>query len=153
MFINRKILIIADSSDSDYSHIYGRLPIPTRGIRKFPAKPMFLRWLFLSYFFFKKWIVQILLIFFFPFQPLGIIIDILNYYFEERFLVPMMTSKKIFCRHHTHHLHTICVTLAILLCFDVYFPINSNDYFDIICLLFFIILLFWCCCYFTRKFS
>ena len=89
---------------------------------------MFLRWLFLSYIFFK-WIVQILLIFFFPFQPLGIIIDILNYYFEERFLVPMMTSKKIFCRHHTHHLHTICVTLAILLCFDVYFPINSNDYF------------------------
>ena len=135
MFINRKILIIADSSDSDYSHIYGRLPIPTRGIRKFPAKPMFLRWLFLSYFFFKKWIVQILLIFFFPFQPLGIIIDILNCYFEERFLVPMMTSKKIFCRHHTHHLHTICVTLAILLCFDVYFPINSNDYFNLVVML------------------
>jgi len=31
-----------DSSDSDYSHIYGRLPIPTRGVRKFPAKPLFL---------------------------------------------------------------------------------------------------------------
>lgn len=31
-----------DSSDSDYSHIYGRLPIPTRGVRKFPTKPMFL---------------------------------------------------------------------------------------------------------------
>ena len=54
LFINRKILIISDSSDSDYSHIYGRLPIPTRGIRKFPAKPMFLRWLFLSYIFFFK---------------------------------------------------------------------------------------------------
>jgi len=34
--------IPTDSSDSDYSHIYGRLPIPTRGIRKFPAKPLFL---------------------------------------------------------------------------------------------------------------
>ena len=129
MFINRKILIISDSSDSDYSHIYGRLPIPTRGIRKFPAKPMFLRWLFLSYIFFFKMNCSNPFNIFFPFQPLGIIIDILNYYFEERFLVPMMTSKKIFCRHHTHHLHTICVTLAILLCFDVYFPINSNDYF------------------------
>eukprot|EP00096_Caligus_rogercresseyi_P010291 TRINITY_DN369_c0_g1_i1.p1 TRINITY_DN369_c0_g1~~TRINITY_DN369_c0_g1_i1.p1 ORF type:complete len:466 (-),score=86.65 TRINITY_DN369_c0_g1_i1:449-1846(-) len=33
-----------DSSDSDYSHIYGRLPIPNRaGFRKFPSKPMFLR--------------------------------------------------------------------------------------------------------------
>jgi len=31
-----------DSSDSDYSHIYGRLPIPTRGVRKFPTKPLFL---------------------------------------------------------------------------------------------------------------
>ncbi|XP_040564934.1 uncharacterized protein [Lepeophtheirus salmonis] len=32
-----------DSSDSDYSHIYGRLPIPNRGaFRKFPTKPMFL---------------------------------------------------------------------------------------------------------------
>ncbi|XP_023328397.1 uncharacterized protein LOC111701371 [Eurytemora carolleeae] len=31
-----------DSSDSDYSHIYGRLPIPTRGVRKFPSKPLFL---------------------------------------------------------------------------------------------------------------
>ena len=129
LFINRKILIISDSSDSDYSHIYGRLPIPTRGIRKFPAKPMFLRWLFLSYIFFFKMNCSNPFNIFFPFQPLGIIIDILNYYFEERFLVPMMTSKKIFCRHHTHHLHTICVTLAILLCFDVYFPINSNDYF------------------------
>ena len=39
-----KILIILfpDSSDSDYSHIYGRLPIPTRGLRKFPTKPLFL---------------------------------------------------------------------------------------------------------------
>lgn len=36
--------ILPDSSDSDYSHIYGRLPIPTRsGVRKFPAKPLFLR--------------------------------------------------------------------------------------------------------------
>ena len=35
-------LICLDSSDSDYSHIYGRLPIPTRGVRKFPAKPLFL---------------------------------------------------------------------------------------------------------------
>ena len=35
-----------DSSDSDYSHIYGRLPIPTRGVRKFPTKPLFLRCLF-----------------------------------------------------------------------------------------------------------
>lgn len=34
---------ITDSSDSDYSHIYGRLPIPTRsGVRKFPSKPLFL---------------------------------------------------------------------------------------------------------------
>jgi len=34
---------ITDSSDSDYSHIYGRLPIPTRsGVRKFPTKPLFL---------------------------------------------------------------------------------------------------------------
>merc|ERR1719189_516555 len=34
---------ITDSSDSDYSHIYGRLPIPTRsGIRRFSNKPMFL---------------------------------------------------------------------------------------------------------------
>lgn len=100
---------------------------------------MFLRWLFLSYFFLKMNCSNPFNIFF-PFQPLGIIIDILNYYFEERFLVPMMTSKKIFCRHHTHHLHTICVTLAILLCFDVYFPINSNDYFEIICLLLFIVI-------------
>ena len=37
-----KIIIISDSSDSDYSHIYGRLPIPTRGLRKFPTKPLFL---------------------------------------------------------------------------------------------------------------
>ena len=35
---------ISDSSDSDYSHIYGRLPIPTRGVRKFPTKPLFLRY-------------------------------------------------------------------------------------------------------------
>jgi len=33
---------VTDSSDSDYSHIYGRLPIPTRGLRKFPTKPLFL---------------------------------------------------------------------------------------------------------------
>lgn len=33
---------VTDSSDSDYSHIYGRLPIPTRGVRKFPTKPLFL---------------------------------------------------------------------------------------------------------------
>lgn len=34
---------ITDSSDSDYSHIYGRLPIPTRsGVRRFSAKPLFL---------------------------------------------------------------------------------------------------------------
>jgi len=34
---------ITDSSDSDYSHIYGRLPIPTRsGVRRFSSKPMFL---------------------------------------------------------------------------------------------------------------
>ena len=36
--------LFSDSSDSDYSHIYGRLPIPTRsGVRKFPTKPLFLR--------------------------------------------------------------------------------------------------------------
>jgi len=35
-------LVPYDSSDSDYSHIYGRLPIPTRGVRKFPTKPLFL---------------------------------------------------------------------------------------------------------------
>ena len=31
-----------DSSDSDYSHIYGRLPLVNRAIRKFPTKPLFL---------------------------------------------------------------------------------------------------------------
>ena len=41
--LNFSFIFVADSSDSDYSHIYGRLPIPTRGIRKFPAKPLFLR--------------------------------------------------------------------------------------------------------------
>ena len=41
-------LHISDSSDSDYSHIYGRLPIPTRGVRKFPTKPLFLRYFYLS---------------------------------------------------------------------------------------------------------
>lgn len=39
---NSMMPYITDSSDSDYSHIYGRLPIPTRGVRKFPAKPLFL---------------------------------------------------------------------------------------------------------------
>ena len=37
-----RIFLFPDSSDSDYSHIYGRLPIPTRGLRKFPTKPLFL---------------------------------------------------------------------------------------------------------------
>merc|ERR1712029_1163860 len=33
---------VTDSSDSDYSHIYGRLPLVNRAIRKFPTKPLFL---------------------------------------------------------------------------------------------------------------
>merc|ERR1719373_1388918 len=33
---------VTDSSDSDYSHIYGRLPLVNRGVRKFPTKPLFL---------------------------------------------------------------------------------------------------------------
>jgi len=33
---------VTDSSDSDYSHIYGRLPLVNRAVRKFPTKPLFL---------------------------------------------------------------------------------------------------------------
>jgi len=33
---------VTDSSDSDYSHIYGRLPMVNRAVRKFPTKPLFL---------------------------------------------------------------------------------------------------------------
>jgi len=33
---------VTDSSDSDYSHIYGRLPMVNKAVRKFPTKPLFL---------------------------------------------------------------------------------------------------------------
>ena len=54
----RNLVLIPDSSDSDYSHIYGRLKQPVASstgntaaaaaavghyLRKFPAKPMFMR--------------------------------------------------------------------------------------------------------------